>query len=477
LTVANNGKIVLGENSIIEYAKTGITTYSSIELKTSVEAPPGGIIQHCRDFGLYIYNADPPVTYLKFISNGAPGYPNTAGIHAYGTSTSLIVDKVTISGSSKGFLLDGLADATLRYSKIESSCTDNIVTGTNSGLILYGGNNNILTGSGYAIDNAIGSDDVNASGNYFSIQRFRYPGKIFGSFALTPYNNGAPKVAGPYVELDGFERARTREDIGDWSGAMNEYRSILAETTKTSMKRSAVKAILRVSERRNLENKTSDYTEIRSIIQTELQSATSDYKAVLDYLLCEILLKEGKHADAVKAFTDTAARYSGTSMEVEMLARIATIYGLYLHDTRKAREYADAAAAINPGQGCLYIAYRTAGVDYQPWKYADRYKGIRENFDTPPEQPETATESEYITVSPNPANPVTTISYSLKNSSDVRLTVYAVNGQKVATLVNGPMRAGTHSVTFNGAKLASGVYFYRFESAGLTKAGKMLLLK
>ena len=58
-----------------------------------------------------------------------------------------------------------------------------------------------------------------------------------------------------------------------------------------------------------------------------------------------------------------------------------------------------------------------------------------------------------------------------------KVDVYNINGQKVATLADGPMSAGTHSVTFNGAKYASGVYFYRFESAGLTKSGKMLLLK
>jgi hypothetical protein len=59
----------------------------------------------------------------------------------------------------------------------------------------------------------------------------------------------------------------------------------------------------------------------------------------------------------------------------------------------------------------------------------------------------------------------------------VKLTVYAVNGQKVATLVDGPVSAGSHAVKFDGSRFASGVYFYRFESAGLNKSGKMLLLK
>jgi hypothetical protein len=59
----------------------------------------------------------------------------------------------------------------------------------------------------------------------------------------------------------------------------------------------------------------------------------------------------------------------------------------------------------------------------------------------------------------------------------VRLSIYSITGQKVATLADGPMSAGAHSVSFDGSEYASGVYFYRFESEGLKKSGKMLLLK
>ncbi len=83
----------------------------------------------------------------------------------------------------------------------------------------------------------------------------------------------------------------------------------------------------------------------------------------------------------------------------------------------------------------------------------------------------------YVTCYPNPFNPFIHINFLLTHDASVSISVYSINGQKVATLVNGPMPAGMHSVTFNGTKLASGVYFYRFESAGLTKTGKMLLLK
>lgn len=89
----------------------------------------------------------------------------------------------------------------------------------------------------------------------------------------------------------------------------------------------------------------------------------------------------------------------------------------------------------------------------------------------------TAAVTNAISIAPNPANPATTITYSLTKADNVKLTVYSLNGQKVATLVNGPVTAGVHSATFNGAKFASGIYFYRFESAGMKKTGKFMLLK
>ena len=78
---------------------------------------------------------------------------------------------------------------------------------------------------------------------------------------------------------------------------------------------------------------------------------------------------------------------------------------------------------------------------------------------------------------PNPFNPITTITYSIKKPSHVVLEIYAINGQKVATLVDSRVEAGTHSVRFDGSSLASGVYFYRFNSPEFKKTGKMLMVR
>jgi hypothetical protein len=83
---------------------------------------------------------------------------------------------------------------------------------------------------------------------------------------------------------------------------------------------------------------------------------------------------------------------------------------------------------------------------------------------------------------PNPFNPSTEIRFSLPSAGEVRLEVYNMLGQKVATLVDGYLEAGEHIAIWEGTDLAgrpvsTGVYLYRLQSGDLTASKKMLLLK
>jgi len=78
---------------------------------------------------------------------------------------------------------------------------------------------------------------------------------------------------------------------------------------------------------------------------------------------------------------------------------------------------------------------------------------------------------------PNPFNPTTNISFTIPQSADVKLEVFNALGQKVATLVNGSRNAGSHTITFDASRFASGVYLYRLTSGNNVQINKMLLLK
>jgi hypothetical protein len=78
---------------------------------------------------------------------------------------------------------------------------------------------------------------------------------------------------------------------------------------------------------------------------------------------------------------------------------------------------------------------------------------------------------------PNPFNPSTSIEFALPRQEHVVLEVFNVLGQRVATLVNETRPAGYYTEKFNGAGLASGIYFYRMSTGGLIFLKKMLMIK
>jgi hypothetical protein len=89
---------------------------------------------------------------------------------------------------------------------------------------------------------------------------------------------------------------------------------------------------------------------------------------------------------------------------------------------------------------------------------------------------------------PNPFNPTTQIKFALPQESMVRLTVFNILGQEVATLVDGPQPAGYFTVQWDGQNTfgnsaASGVYFFKLKATAtngtttFANIKKMLLLK
>ncbi len=78
---------------------------------------------------------------------------------------------------------------------------------------------------------------------------------------------------------------------------------------------------------------------------------------------------------------------------------------------------------------------------------------------------------------PNPFNPVTSISYMIGKADHVSLSIYDSAGRLVQTLFNEYQNAGLHSIQWNAANLASGIYYYRLQIAGFSEIKKAVLLK
>jgi len=88
---------------------------------------------------------------------------------------------------------------------------------------------------------------------------------------------------------------------------------------------------------------------------------------------------------------------------------------------------------------------------------------------------------------PNPFNPSTTIRFSLPHASQIKIELFNIIGEQVATLADGMYESGFHKIEFsakggsasggNAYDLPSGAYIYRLTSESFVQTKKMLLLK
>jgi hypothetical protein len=121
---------------------------------------------------------------------------------------------------------------------------------------------------------------------------------------------------------------------------------------------------------------------------------------------------------------------------------------------------------ISPYGDTLFVSSETHGV-LKVWNYVT---GINEAFSRPDI-------FELYQNYPNPFNPTTTIRFQIPTSSFVTLKVFDLLGREVATLVDEVMTPGSYERTFNGERLASGVYLYQLKAGAFVQTKKLLLLR
>ncbi|MHB9027559.1 MAG: T9SS type A sorting domain-containing protein [Candidatus Latescibacterota bacterium] len=505
IKITNNGTLTVGDSVSVSDAMIGFNIDSG---GSNIDFPSWNgttvkkcTISNCQDWGMLITSNASDITNIEFDGNGTTDYHGSLCIMS--GSSAPTISHVTITGSTVyGAYVTNYSNMNLGYSKFDSSIQRHMVflySPSTSLSLLNGHNNFIYNGDGtyHAIWNP-SSFTLNVNGNYWNHEAnpnklFENPAYIASWTVIDSLNVGAGayKVASPFIQIDLFADAEQLEKNGSLNAARDIYLQILSSNDNPHDKSQAIKSLIRVYE---ADPTVADMQECGIVLSEQSNAASGWYKALLDYLQCDLIVKEAskeiresslsteemkaryrdKIAEAIHQFVTKSEEYVGTDMQVEMLSRAAVLYGDYLHNQSSAKTYADKAAFINPGQPILLSAYQAAGIEYDPWKYTDIYFG-KEIGDQPSYGQ--LNEDSAITISPNPFNPSTTIAFSLNLPSQVKISIYSINGQKVADLTNKMMSAGRHSVVFDGSKYSSGVYFYRFESGGNVKTGKMLMVK
>jgi len=484
IVVNSGGTIEITEgDATISYATTGIKLNAGGTIDNGTSPNYNKVkISNCTT-GLHVYNTSPYLTKYEFDNN------STSGLYAQSISSAMTLWNCTMKNNAYGVYIND-ADMEMYHCRLDNNNSNNSIEIFGSGGSLglgdgsESGHNYIFPKSGYkAIEGLDFTSTISAIYNYWGTDS--PTGSLFntdGTVTYSPYLSGADTTsyyfgAKPVMTvIPQYHLARTYERDGFPNKAYDAYRNAVAELDDEVIKRRSIKKMIYLTGQIG-----KDYSDVLSVIDREMTEASPEYGAILDYLNTDVRFLEGDHAGAVDELTRKANSYRGTWMECEMLTFAAVIAGDYLGNKEQARTLADQAAAINPGYGALDVAYDAAGMKYHPNEHTDAFadgSGAIEKPATPPEDPladETIEPS--VSITPNPANPATTIHYTLPASARVTLSVYSVTGQIVATLVDRPMTAGRHSVVFDGSNLASGVYFYRLETPGFAKTGKMLLVK
>lgn len=78
---------------------------------------------------------------------------------------------------------------------------------------------------------------------------------------------------------------------------------------------------------------------------------------------------------------------------------------------------------------------------------------------------------------PNPFNPTTILSFDLPKASNVKLSVFDLQGKIVEQLVEGWRQPGSYQLVWDAGDFPSGIYVARFETDDFMQSQKMILVK
>jgi len=265
----------------------------------------------------------------------------------------------------------------------------------------------------------------------------------------------------PPADQNAFGEAVSEELNGNFSIAVTKYKNLLSNYQASILARNSLKKILNCYVKMNADS--NQYTELRKYYLSLVQQNPSDtaFVKAAKELAAKTLVKKGEFSNAITEYENLI---SGNSDIHDVLCYELNIIETYMimAESGDSPGFTGNIASLKPVN--KRDGYR---------KIMEKLYGVKSMQNNPVIPVKFSLSQNY----PNPFNPVTKINYSLPSAVKVNINVYDIIGRLVKTLVNEFKEAGSYDIQFNGAGLASGVYFYRIEAGDFVDSKKMVLVK
>jgi hypothetical protein len=457
---------------------------------------------HMTDCFLNDENTSPAVTLsnydsFKFIDNTIQGFPR-GGIHIYESALGEIRDNIIQDVSRQAILL---------YHTKANILNENVIESERVGIQASGKSTWIMKGHDYGppfqrvID--CGADEIQFS--YDSIPTvFQYnmvsdqqnlpyylmnctggvastqapvidvrlnnwgagfdPATDFRPFRSYRYTPTWPAQALPDSPESLYLSANEAWNSGDYDTAESLFLSLLSQSQDTGYGFAAAKDLFQLEK-----NGDREFLALQSFyMNSPLFQVDSLYIALADYLVNACNLETGNYEEAVYRFEEIID--NPPSCYDSLCAMVDLGYTYSLMDGSSRSTFCGLHPEWKPTSIDAFHAERET--------IMDMLLGAMPSETHFPELSATTLLPNF----PNPFNPTTTISFSLPKDGEVKLSIYNIKGQRVATLLNEPLTSGQHKAVWNGKNqdghaVSSGVYFYRLDTGDKTVTKKMLLLK
>ena len=421
-----------------------VLTSSAATLSENIIVSNGNDITHIG-YGLKCY-ASSPILYCNTFQNNAQG-------------------EIGLVNGSNAVLWN--AGGTAGANRLENGSRSLIQMWDSNPVIDNGGNDFIVDNStDVYMEDLSGKAKLHyVRGNYYSftpsVSNFRPASVLYWVWNPTSGQSGCgePQTATMSEDQSLLQQGLAAENGNDPTGAVTRYAKLL--TTYGDAPTVAATAS-RLFDAQQIAG--TGYETLLSLLPTVAADHTDDPALVgtVTALLNRARVESGDYTAALASYANDMATAD---------SKVDSLYA--------AIDYAIAELrmSLDHGHGALDAARPTAGVASIHALLEQLDSALPASAGNPTQSSVGPGDYRLMGNYPNPFNPTTTISYYLPRASQVRIEVFNLMGQWVATLQEGPVTAGLHTVPWNAANMASGLYLCRMDAEGHVATLKMLLMK